>query len=124
MLTPLTQTALAVLNDIAYGDSFLHASVYAPCACNLSALLCQLQSAGLIRLLAHKEPGCIASYELTRAAIDISLLDVLEATDEHLNCNHETREEMYAHYGYAARKLGIVNQITRTYLSEIKLTEL
>lgn len=56
--------------------------------------------------------------------MEISLLDILEATGEHLNCNSPITERFYAQYGRAAQKLGIVNQITRIYLKEITLTDL
>ena len=49
---------------------------------------------------------------------------VMEAVDQHLNCNQPDCEKMYARYHYAAHKLGIVNQMTRAYLSEIPLTDL
>jgi hypothetical protein len=48
----------------------------------------------------------------------------MEAVDQHLNCNQPDCEKMYARYHYAAHKLGIVNQMTRAYLSEIPLTDL
>ena len=66
----------------------------------------------------------LSSYELARPYSSISLLDVLEVLDEHLNCNHPTREEMYAQYRLAANRLGIINHMTRLYLSEIKLFDL
>ena len=56
--------------------------------------------------------------------MEISLLDILEATGEHLNCNRPITEQFYAQYGRAAQKLGIINQIARIYLREITLTDL
>ena len=103
MLTRLTQTALAVWNDIACMDISLRRAHY---------------------LLPGRLQGEILADELTRPASDISLLDVFKATGEHLNCNHEVHEEMYHRYGVAAHKLGVVNHMTRQYLSEIKLTDL
>ena len=54
---------------------------------------------------------------------EISLLEVLEAINGHLNCNHPTSEAFYTRYGKMAQKLGVVNYITRLYLSEIKLID-
>lgn len=124
MLTPLTQTALAVLNDIVCGELSPCFTRHALFSQTVAQLLVKLEFHGLIRLLPNQSGEDILSYQLTRPAADITLLDVLEAADEHLNCNHETYEDMYHQYGIAARKLGIVNQITRQYLSEIKLTDL
>ena len=91
MITPITQAAIAVLNDIYAGGDTARS---------------------------------IRSYSPARESSDVSLLDILEATGEHLNCNHPTTEEFHMRYGKAAQKLGIVNYITREYLKEIKLFEL
>ena len=127
MLTLLTQSTIVVLNDISSGEvsSRLEQCVFLPYS--LSELLAKLESAGLIQLLPGKvqeDRKEILSYKLTRPIYEISLLDVLEATGEHLNCNHTTNEDMYMHYGVAARKLGVVNDMTRVYLKGIKLTDL
>ena len=117
MITPMTQAAIAVLNDI-YAD-----------ACRLTGqdldvLLSKLLRAGLIKLSERGDSRNIRSYSPVRGSSDVSLLDILEATGEHLNCNHPTTEEFHMRYGKAAQKLGIVNYITREYLHEIKLFEL
>lgn len=124
MITPITEAAIAVLNDIYAGGSTARTD-----ACNLSEeerlpLLEKLTTAGLIRLADKENPRDVQSYKPARKSVDVSLLDILEATGEHLNCNHPTTEKFYVHYGKAAQKLGIVNQITRTYLYEIKLFDL
>lgn len=125
MLTNLTQTAIGVLYDISFGEITTEVRPYTLCPSHsLSDLLDLLESAGLIRLVAGQKRGKPRSYRLTRPATAITLLNVLEATGEHLDCNHDTCEELYQHYGYAARKLGIINQMTRTYLAEIKLADL
>lgn len=123
MLTPLTQTAIALLGDISCGSS----NRLETCMCspeNLYLLLCKLVSGGLIRL---KSPdsvsGVPSSYQLCRPYAAISLLDVLEATGEHLNCNQPTKEELYTRFRGAANRLGVINQMTRIYLSEIKMTD-
>ena len=129
MLTPLTQTAIAVLYDIYTGGYPYRTTQYPVAPHCLTELLTRLETGGLIRR--KNLPGTnlpagdpLSSYELARPYSSISLLDVLEALDEHLNCNHPTREEMYAQYRLAANRLGIINHMTRLYLSEIKLFDL
>lgn len=124
MLTLFTKTAIAVLYDISYGEISSEARSYTCMPDVLCYLLGKLESGGLIRLANGRDRSKTRSYKLTRPAASISLLDVLQATDEHLDCNEETCEELYLDYGSATRKLGIINQMTRTYLTEIKLTDL
>lgn len=123
MLTPFTQTAIAVLYDISCGEISSGIRAYTCMPENLCHLLSKLESGGLICLAPGQKRGKPRSYKLTRPAATISLLDVLQATGEHLDCNQETCEELLRH-GSAVRKLGIINQMTRTYLTEIKLTDL
>ena len=124
MITPKTQTAIAVLKCI-------YARDYGTCIkqCTLTegqmrVLLTQLTNAGLIILKEKEHPLEIQSYIPAKRAMEISLLDILEATGGHLNCNRPITERFYAQYGRAAQKLGIVNQITRIYLKESTLTDL
>nr|WP_320989740.1 hypothetical protein [Bacteroides sp.] len=79
-----------------------------------------------VQELSVRDSSCkeLSCYELTRPSYKISLLNILEAIGEHLNCNHPTYEEMYMHCRNAANKLGIINHMTRLYLSEIPLTDL
>lgn len=124
MITLKTQAAIAVLDDIYTGEKTTRTN-----KCSLSeedrcTLLSKLTAAGIIRLVNLEKPQEIQSYTPARKSMDVSLLDILEATGEHLNCNHPTTEIFYSKYGNAAKKLGIVNQITRTYLKEIKLFDL
>ena len=91
---------------------------------DMDILLSKLLSAGLIKLSDKGDSRDIQVYTPTRDSSDVSLLDILEATGEHLDCNHPTTEEFHMRYGKAAQKLGIVNYITREYLKEIKLFEL
>lgn len=124
MLTQLTQTAIAVLYDIYTGGHLIaqHSILLQPHC--LTELLTRLETGGLIRRKNASADNLLSSYELARPYSGISLLDVLEVLDEHLNCNHPTREEMYAQYRSAANRLGIINHMTRLYLSEIKLFDL
>lgn len=122
MLSSLTQEAIAALQDIASRGSTLQHN-YKATAGEIAALCTLLEGKGLIARLPGQPAGCLSSYELTRPLSDVTLLDVLEATDEHLNCNHPTSEVFYSRYGHVACKLGVVNHMTRLYLSEIKLTD-
>ena len=124
MLTPLTQTAIAVLNDIADGGASHRLSGLNIAPGTLIDLLTKLENGGLIRRKDAFVNASIASYELARPYLEITLLQVLEATGEHLNCNHPTKEEFYNRYGRAAIRLGVVNHMTRLYLEEIRLFEL
>lgn len=124
MLTKLTQTALVVLYDIDCKTFFSCPDSYGLPAAGLAELLAQLEQGGLIALPADGFPTDRSPYVLTRPVTHISLLDVLEATGEHLNCNHTAYEDFYARHGVVARKLGVINQVTRTCLSEINISEI
>lgn len=124
MITPITQAAIAVLNDIYAGGDTARTDACRLTEQDLDVLLSKLLRAGLIKLSDRGAPRDIRSYSPVRESSDVSLLDILEATGEHLNCNHPTTEEFHTRYGKAAQKLGIVNYITREYLKEIKLFEL
>ena len=119
MLTQLTQTAIAVLYDIYAGGIPYRTAQLTIAPQDLIDILTKFERAGLI----HRK-GLLSSYELTRDYKDISLLNILEALDEHLNCNQPTKEKMYLQYRAAAHRLGVINQMTRLYLSEIKLIDL
>lgn len=122
MLTLLTQESLAILHDIAVAMEE-HTPKYHPDETEVAYLLDKLEKGGLIRLGKGKPKEKISSYTLTRSLGQISLLSVLEATGEHLNCNRPTSEEFYNRYGRVAQKLGVVNQLTRSFLADIKLTD-
>lgn len=124
MLTLLTQTTLAILNDISCSEPSSRSLPQTLFSHSLSELLDKLEQGELITLFAGKERGQLISYQLARPLSEISLLDVLEATGEHLNCNHVASDEMYQRYGLVARKLGVINQLTRSYLSDIKVVDL
>ena len=124
MITLKTQAAIAVLDDIYTGEKTTRTNKYSLSQEDRCTLLSKLTTAGIIQLVDLAKPQEIRSYIPTRKSMDVSLLDILEATGEHLNCNHPTTEVFYSKYGNAAKKLGIVNQITRTYLKEIKLFDL
>lgn len=124
MLTPLTQTAIFLLHDIANGGDANNLPHYNLFINTVSELLQKLETNGLIRCRDAENRERLISYELIRPCYQISLLEVLEATGEHLNCNHPTNEALYTRYRGAANKLGVINHMTRIYLSEIKLNDL
>lgn len=125
MITPTTQAAIAVLSDIYCGNADHFRSKKLDLSEKvLCVLLHKLSAKGLIHLIIETHPELLTSYEPTKAPNDLSLLDILEATGEHLNCNYPTSEEFYMRYGKAAHKLGVVNHMTRLYLEEIKLFDL
>lgn len=123
MLTLQTQLAISVLRCIASGCKSTP-TVRMFSANIVSELLDKLVTGKIIQPLPGKKRGEMGSYELTRAMTEISLLDILEATGEHLNCNHPATEEFYSRYSHAAQKLGVINQMTRLYLENIKLNDL
>ena len=124
MITSKTQAAIAELNDLYAGGEVIRADACQLTEQDMDILLSKLLSAGLIKLSDKGDSRDIQVYSPARDSSDVSLLDILEATGEHLDCNHPTTEEFHMRYGKAAQKLGIVNYITREYLKEIKLFEL
>ena len=122
MLTQLTLKAIAALHDIAGHGASLQ-DKYKSAPREISTLCALLELNGIIVRLPDAPIGELSSYRLSRPLSEFSLLDVLEATGEHLNCNHPTTEEFYSRFGRIAQRLGVVNQMTRLYLSEIKITE-
>lgn len=130
MLPPLTKKTIALLHHIAQGKP-CRATDYRISPEELRRICTLLEQKGLI---CHEEDADVSvdadadadvclSYTLCCPLCDISLLDVLQVTDGHLNCNVPTTEEFYSRYGKVAQKLGVVNYMTRLYLSEIKLTD-
>lgn len=123
MLTQVTLTSIALLRDISMRkDNTPEDSPFA--GQEPIELINKLVLGGLLRLLPGRDAGSMYSYELTRPLHQISLLELLEATGEHLNCNHPTQEEFYTRFGRAALRLGVVNHMTRLYLNDISLVEL
>lgn len=122
MLTLLTQKTIAVLHDIAIQEP-LGVQNYRIPAQELATILSRLECKKLISRVSDGRVDLITSYCLCHPLAEISLLDVLEAMDQHLNCNRPTTEEFYTRYGKVAQKLGVVNHMTRVYLSEIKMTD-
>lgn len=124
MITPRTQTAIAVLKFIYAREPGTCIQTCALTSPAMPALLLQLAAARLILLKDTENPQEIQSYIPCKEASEVFLLSILEATGEHLDCNCPPTEQFYARYGRAAQKLGVVNRITRIYLSEIALADL
>ena len=112
MLSIRTQTAIAVLQDLSF-DTVLQTANF---------LLSEGEWKDLFDKL-NKEPGILSSYELSRPLSDISLLDVLEATNEPIRCNMPTPEEFYIYHRQIANKIGVFNQVARTFLADIKIAD-
>lgn len=128
MLSPLTQRTIALLHLIAHAE---HCNIP---HCGMSSheelrhICALLEQKGMIRPATNTDAGIAdtdtrIAYALCRPLHDISLLDVLQVTDGHLDCNAPTTEEFYSRYGKVAQKLGVVNYMTRLYLSEIRITD-
>ena len=81
MLSIRTQTAIAVLQDLSF-DTVLQTANFLLSEGEWKDLFDKLEAGRLIRRLPNKEPGILSSYEFSRPLSDISLLDVLEATNE------------------------------------------
>ena len=123
MLTFRTKLALAVLHDIQYQDYQLSTSFhYSPS--EITSLLQALSKGHLITLTENLPPHLPESYRLSCEYHQINLLSILEALGEGVYFNHPSDENFYFRYGTTARKLGIINQMTRLYLMEISITEL
>lgn len=130
MLTDKTQKAIGMLHEIAYYQSQSCPNGGSTSACTPVCLtiLSQLQEAGFIRLLPDRSPDSVWSYELCGELSSISLYQLLIALDEGIDlispAADEERIYRYYHYGAAASKLGVVNQMLRTLLCDISLLEL
>lgn len=120
MLTLKTRYALALLHDI-YQPAFRYSDKYNFPSTELIHTLEQLQAAGLVTHLSGTTPGELSAYLFSKPYLEITLLDVLSAIDEGICFNHKTDIHFYEHYGCLARKLGVVNYMTRLYLSEFHI---
>ena len=122
MLSIRTQTAIAVLQDLSF-DTVLQTANFLLSEGEWKDLFDKLEAGRLIRRLPNKEPGILSSYELSRPLSDISLLDVLEATNEPIRCTMPTPEEFYIYHRQIANKIGVFNQVARTFLADIKIAD-
>lgn len=128
MLTLRTQKAIALMYDLTLREENSVYTRYKTTPEEVEELLGCLEKKGLIIPIREVEDGMEQNknhyaYRPARPFGEISLLDILEAIDEHLNCNYPATEEFYSRYNKVAQRLGVVNHMTRLYLQEIKLTE-
>lgn len=122
MLTIHTQAAIALLHDVATGNN-LQSANFLLSKEDLSNLLGELEAGGLICRLPDKEEIDPSSYKPCRPLHEMSLLDVLQATNQPIRCNQPTPASFYDHYGIVAQKIGVFNHIARKFLSEIKMSD-
>lgn len=122
MLSISTQTAIAVLHDLSLGSASQSSSFHLSQG-EWKNLFDKLEAGQLIRRLPGRESGILSSYELSRPLSKISLLDVLEATDEPIRFNRPTPEAFYIRHGQIAQKIGVLNQVGRTFLADIKIAD-
>lgn len=122
MLSTCTQTAIAVLHDIASGNN-LQSANFLLSKGEWKDLFDKLEQGQLIRCLPDKKPGILSSYELLRPLPELSLLDVLQVLNEPIRCNQPTPEEFYILHSLIANKIGIFNQVARTFLADIKISD-
>ena len=120
MLSPLTQIAITLLHDIAMHEP--HEAIgHCTSPEELRYIYTRLEQKGMIcrkekanekatekanekaTEKAAEDAGAdtytTCSYKLCRPLCEISLLEVLEAINGHLNCNHPTSEAFYTRYG-------------------------
>lgn len=122
MLSICTQTAISVLHDIASGND-LQSGNFLLSEGEWKGMFDKLEKGRLIRCLPDKELGKLSSYALWRPLPEISLLDVLQSLNEPIRCNMPTPEEFYIYHSQIANKIGIFNQVARTFLADIKIAD-
>lgn len=123
MLSIRTQAAITVLHDISLGNDLQPANFLLSKE-EWKDLFEELEKGQLIRHSSSNQmSGVLFSYELCRPLPNISLLDVLQATNEPIRCTTPTPEEFYMRHAQVAKKIGVLNQVTRIFLSEIKIAD-
>lgn len=122
MLSIRTQTAIAVLHDIDLGND-LQSANFLLSEGEWKELFDKLEEGQLIRLLPDRESGRLSSYVMRRPLPEVSLLDVLQALNEPIRCNMPTPEEFYIQHSQIANKVGIFNEVARTFLADIKIAD-
>ncbi|WP_321332223.1 hypothetical protein [uncultured Bacteroides sp.] len=126
MLSLEVLKAVALIKDIRYGISLSESRrAHLLTDTERRKLLDCFRSAGLVRL---KDPAgdvrLPGSYELCYPLHEISLCDIMVATGGGIAFSMEDTDSIYARYGMAGGRLGVLNQMACRYLSEIRLTDL
>lgn len=124
MFTSLTLSAVAILHAISMVEFEKPPHSQPLSSPETCVLLDRLTSGGLIHLISDKPRGYLMSYRLAQPLGKITLLSLLDAIGESLNNVHVVDSNFYSNYGLAARKLGVINQVTRTCLSEINVSDI
>ena len=113
MITPMTQAAIAVLNDIYAGGDIIRADACQLTEQDMDILLSKLLSAGLIKLSDKGDSRDIQVYSPARDSSDVSLLDILEATGEHLDCSIVQFVKALLNIAIVSVTLGVPTGITK-----------
>ena len=122
MLSLRTQAAITVLHGLSSNDN-LQSDVSILSSEEWRVVFQELERGKLIRLLPQHTAGTLYSYELCRPLTNISLLDVLQALNEPVSFIKPTPEEFYERHSQIARRVGVLNQVARTFFSEIKIVD-
>lgn len=122
MLSTRTQTAIVVLHDLFSGNA-LQSDTFVLSEGEWQDLFDKLEKGSIIHRLPDREPGILSSYELSCPLPEISLLDVLQALNESIRCTTPTPEEFYNYHSQMANKIGVLNQVARTFLADIKISD-
>lgn len=124
MFTQLTQTTIAILYDIANGGIPNHSKKYELSIKGFMSIVIKLEQKGLIRLKLESKKELISSYELTYPMNQITLLDILEAIGEEIDCKRFIPEKIYEQAKNETNWPKTIDRIIRAYFEEIKLTDL
>lgn len=124
VFTPLTQTTIAVLYDIANGVSFNYLKDDGSSMLSLSDIVLKLEAKNIIRLKAGQTEGDLSSYELTLPVHLIPLLDILEAIEERIDYDKFIPEIASRFKGHIANDTEAVKRMIHAYLETVKLANL
>lgn len=124
MLTKLTQTAIAILYDIANKELSCHSKQYKVFDQSFRELISRLIDKNIIRTRAGGNREDLSSYELARPEFQITLLDIVEATQERLEYCHILMNGKYENFIEQKHNQDTVIRMACAYLEEIKLTDL
>ena len=124
MLTLNTKQAIKLLHDIYYKTDVTKSNSYSFSDSTIQVLLNRMKSAGLICQRTDGEVDLLSSYRLNRPLFDITLSDLMTALGEGLHPVYGNTETIYDEYGFAARRLGVLNEVACEMLAKIHLTDL
>lgn len=122
MLTQFTQTAITLLHRIASGNNSQSTELSLSTE-EWNDLLHKLETGGIIQCLPNQNRKDLSSYQILHPLHELTVLDLLTVLGEPIHCDRPISEISYSRHGAMAKKIGILNQVTRTLLSEIKLSD-